>query len=231
MIIGIVNAKGGVGKSAIAVHLAVWLAEAGHRVGFVDADPNESSSDWLAEASPKGEDGTPKIKITRLLTKEEIVDLVPQLQTEADFVVVDGPAGLYETSRAICVMADMVVLPCCPCISDLKATIRAIHVVQAVQEIRQGQPNYIVLPNKIQLHYRLSADLLQTLKQQEINFGDGLSTRQAYAIAAQNGSVVWRLKSSGAREATAELQFFFQKLLSYESPRNPSLNERRASQA
>jgi hypothetical protein len=50
--------------------------------------------------------------------------------------------------------------------------------------------------------------------------GDGLKLRQAYADAAGQGTVVWRLNTQSARDATAEMQYFFQQLLSYES--NPT---------
>ena len=38
MIVAMVNSKGGVGKSTIAVHLAVWWKERGGDVALVDAN-------------------------------------------------------------------------------------------------------------------------------------------------------------------------------------------------
>lgn len=52
MVIVLANSKGGVGKSTLAVHLAVWLYDRGHRVALVDADVQSSSSVWLQEAEP-----------------------------------------------------------------------------------------------------------------------------------------------------------------------------------
>ena len=37
MIFAFTNAKGGVGKSTLSVHLAVWLGEKGEKVALIDA--------------------------------------------------------------------------------------------------------------------------------------------------------------------------------------------------
>ena len=47
MIVALANAKGGVGKSTLAVHLAAWWKERAARVALVDADAQGSSSVWL----------------------------------------------------------------------------------------------------------------------------------------------------------------------------------------
>src|SRR5438105_14597756 len=84
MIIVVANSKGGVGKSTLAVHLAAWLFEQGHSVILADCDMQHSSSDWSMEAMPD-------IRTVRLANPEEILDRLPQLALEADFVVADGP--------------------------------------------------------------------------------------------------------------------------------------------
>ena len=93
-IMALANAKGGVGKSTIATHWAAWFLEKGKTAALVDADTQGSSSEWLQEAAPE-------VKIFRLQSPDEILDQVPRLATEFDKIVVDGPAGLSEVTRAI----------------------------------------------------------------------------------------------------------------------------------
>lgn len=221
MIIGLVNSKGGVGKSTIAVHLAVWLREQGRQLVFVDSDVQGSSSAWLREAAPE-------IKTIRLLTKEDIKDQLPRLALEFEYIVADGPAGLSEVTRTILFFADMAIFPCGPSTLDLRAVIEALEVNKQIQAVRQGLPREIVIPNKLQ-QYKLSKELLETVKGMGMPVGEGLSLRQAYADAAGQGTVVWRLNTESARAATAELQLLFQQLLSYESTPSKHVGSRAAS--
>lgn len=48
-VVGVVNQKGGVGKTTLAVHLAVALARAGKDVLVVDGDPQGNATSWLCD--------------------------------------------------------------------------------------------------------------------------------------------------------------------------------------
>src|SRR5437588_2428422 len=98
MIIAIANSKGGVGKSTLAVHLAAWLHEQGHSVTLADCDTQHSSSEWAKEA-------VPGVASVRLADADEILDKLPGLGQQTDFVVADGPGSNTETSRALLLLA------------------------------------------------------------------------------------------------------------------------------
>ena len=104
MIIVVANSKGGVGKSTLAVHLAAWLYQQGHSVTLADCDTQQSSSEWIREAAPG-------VKAVRLNNPDVILNELPLLRQEADFVVADGPGSQTETSRALLLRADMAIVP------------------------------------------------------------------------------------------------------------------------
>lgn len=201
MIVAVTNSKGGVGKTTLAVHLAAWWQEQGTTSALVDADTQGSSSTWLAEAAPQ----TP---VFRLQTADDILDQVPRLQGDFARVVVDGPAGLSEVTRAILLVCDLALLPCGPSILDLRAVTEAARVVRQAQQIRQGPPQAILVPNKLQARYRLSRELLDTVKSLDIPATAGLRLRQAYADAAGQGTVVWRLGAPGQAAANEIKELF-----------------------
>ena len=209
MIIAQTNSKGGVGKSTLAVHLVVWLKEQGRTVALVDADVQGSSSVWLREAEPQ-------VEVFRLQTPDDVLDQIPRLLAQFDDIVIDGPAGLSEVTRAILLLADLACLPCGPSVLDLRAANDAIRVVRQVRQIRQGPPAVILVPNKLQVRYRLSREFLETARSLEIPTTSGLRLRQAYADSAGQGTVVWRLNTRSGREATDEIQTLFRELSTYD---------------
>ena len=199
------NSKGGVGKTTLAVHLAVWWHEHGRRVVVVDADAQGASSAWLQEAAPA-------IPVRQLRSPDEILDAAPGLALDFDRVVLDGPAGLSEVTRAILLVADRALLPCGPSVLDLRAVHEAVRVVKQAQRIRGGRPLATVVPNKVQLHYRLGREFLDATTALAVPTAAPLSLRQAFADAAGQGTVVWRLGPRGriaAREIKGLLHELF----------------------
>ena len=191
MVYGLTNSKGGVGKTTIAVHLAAWLAGKKRKVIFIDADPQQSASAWI-KALPI------PIPLETLDDPEEIIRRVAKLAADADDIVIDGPAGLSETTRAIMVRADKVFLPCGPSILDFRAASKAVDLLREAQKLtaRNGLPMGALIPNKLQKRGRLSREMLDAVQRLKIPVLAGLSQRQAFADAAGQAKVVSALGAS-----------------------------------
>lgn len=185
MIYALTNSKGGVGKTTIAVHLAAFLVKKKRRVVFIDADPQQSASTWINELKLS-------IQLETIPGAEEIIRQIPQLASETDDIVIDGPAGLSETTRAIMLRADKVFLPCGPSVLDFRAASRSVQLLREAQTQRakKGFPKGALIPNKLQKRGRLTREMLGAVGRLKIPVLAGLSQRQAFADAAGQAKVV-----------------------------------------
>src|SRR5215813_11496385 len=129
MIIVVANSKGGVGKSTLSVHLATWLHEQGHRVILADCDTQHSSSEWSGEAAKD-------VRTVRLDGPDQILDSLPQLGQEAEYVIADGPGSNTETSRALLLRADLAIVPCKASMLEVRALAQATAALRQAQDIR-----------------------------------------------------------------------------------------------
>jgi len=83
----------------------------------------------------------------------------------------------------------------------------------------------VLVPNKLQVKYRLSQELLATAKSLEIRASSGLRLRQAYADAAGQGTVVWRM-GQRTEDAENEIRSLFTELFADELAATKTLNDR-----
>ena len=83
----VTNLKGGTGKTTTSVLLAHALADAGHRVMVVDADPQRSASRW-AELAGWDADRLPVVDMPSKKLHQVIAGIVPP---DVSVVVIDTP--------------------------------------------------------------------------------------------------------------------------------------------
>ncbi len=206
MIIVVANSKGGVGKSTIAVHLAAWLHEQGHRVALADCDTQHSSSDWLQEAIPE-------IKAVRLGSPDQILDELPELARNTDYVVADGPGSNTETSRALLLIADLAVVPCKASMLEVRALKQATLALHHARKIRRNRPRAVIVLSMVGKRYRLTQDMLVAAEALHLPVAKiALTLKQVYADAPGQGVVVWQL-GSRSREASRQIRQLCRELL------------------
>ncbi len=206
MIIVVANSKGGVGKSTIAVHLAAWLHEQGHKVTLADCDTQHSSSDWLQEAEPE-------IKTIRLRGSDEIMEELPELAKDADYVIADGPGSDTDTSRTLLLCADLAVVPCKASMLEVRALKQATLALQHSHRVRRGRPPAVIVLSMVGRRYRLTQDMRNAAAALRLPVAKtALTLRQVYADAPGQGVVVWQL-GARAREASRQIRSLFRELL------------------
>lgn len=206
MIIVVANSKGGVGKSTLSVHLATWLHEQGYRVVFADCDAQHSSSEWMGEAAPE-------VRALKLGSPDAILDSLPGLDQEADFVVADGPGSNTEISRALLLRADLALVPCKASMLEVRSLAQATSVLRQAQEIRGGRPLATIVLSMVGKNYRLTHDMEEAAAALKLpRARTPVILRQVYADAPGQGTVVWHM-GARARDAADEIRRLFREIL------------------
>lgn len=206
MIVVVANSKGGVGKSTLAVHLAAWLREQGHSVTLADCDTQHSSSEWAKEAIPD-------VKAVRLSDADEILDQLPALGQQTDYVVADGPGSNTDISRALLLRADLAVVPCKASMLEVRALAQATKALKHAQNIRKGPPEALIVLSMVGRTYRLTQDMKEAAAALGLRMAKtAITLKQIYADAPGQGAVVWHM-GARAREAAQEMRALFREAL------------------
>lgn len=206
MLIALANTKGGVGKSTLAVHLAVWCFDQGATVAVIDADKQGLCSRWtrLAES---------KIEVSNVGTPDECLSIAQELIQSHDFVIGDCPGGLDDVSRTLLILAGLAVLPITPSILDLWSVKDATTILQYAQKINGGRPGGRIVLNRIKKRERISRELRDAVPSLGLMVCETvIHDRSAYRDAAQQGTVVGRMGKKVFGEAT-EIDRLFRELL------------------
>jgi chromosome partitioning protein len=222
-VVALMNHKGGVGKSLVAVHLAVWLHEQGLRIALIDADGTRQSSRWVKEAEPS-------VAVTTLVHPKKALQTIRETSGEVDFVVVDGAGGDSEINRLILLRSDLALIPCGPNEQDLDATMGEIEVLKGIQDARDGKPEALLIPNKLVPGHRFSRDLLNLDGHGKlIPFTQhNLRLRAPYAEAFPKRTVTWRLPHKYAEPAAKEVILLMEELHGYITNGWPRVDRRQA---
>ena len=200
MIVALLNQKGGVGKTTLALHLAGAWAAQGLRVLVIDADPQGSALDWSEQ---RGREGLPRLFCVLGLARETLHRELSEIARDADHVVVDGPPRVTGIARSALLAADVVLMPATPSPFDGWAS---SEMLRLLGEARIFRPELIA-------RFVLNRCAARTVIAREI--GDALADsnppmlasrigqRVAFADAARTGRLVCELER--ANPAASEI--------------------------
>lgn len=199
--------KGGSGKTTVATNLTVLLASDGRDVLLVDADDQETSTDFTAwrNTNTEGHAGYTAIQLTGDAVRTEI----RRLSAKYDDIVIDTGGRDTTSQRAAMTVSDLYLVPFVPRSFDVWTLERVVKLIEEMRPANPALRAYAFL-NRADQAGNDNAEAGEYLRDATcITFIDtALGARKAFSNAAAEGRGVSELKRKDAK-AEAEIRALY----------------------
>ncbi len=207
MIYVIGGIKGGSGKTTVATNLAVGLVQNGKDVLLVDADDQETATDFSAWRNERtdGNAGYTSVQLTGQAARDEL----KRLASKYEDVVIDTGGRDTTSQRAALSVADVYLVPFNPRSFDVWTLEKVTRLIQEIQTINPSLRAYAFL-NRADPRGSDNDEAAEVLKDADaVQFLETpLGNRKAFSNAAAQGMGVMELQPED-RKATAEFNALF----------------------
>ena len=198
-IIGVIQVKGGAGRSTVSTNLAGELSKLGPTV-LIDCDmPQGTAASWYAVRDQPG-----NLSADTASTHRELIAKVEQHQ-DAAYIVLDGPPRIAELTRAILILSDLCLVPVGASAAEIWATSDLLDLIREANKVTPVKAR--MLWTRHRPNTKLAKDL-SALAAAELGLpalSTSLGMRVAYPQALGEGLTVAELQDASAKAEIASL--------------------------
>ncbi|MCP3672535.1 MAG: AAA family ATPase [Gammaproteobacteria bacterium] len=186
MFIGVINSKGGTGKTNTCRSLGRGLQKRGFKVSMADCDPQRALMEWRAK-----DEHSEQPEVSMINGRMSLLEAAERAQ-EDDFFLVDGLAGNFEITMMIVEAADLVILPVQPSPDDVNDLASMAKLITMNQAVRQNLPVARVLLNGVIRNASLNSVIREAVENEGLALFDSeIVRREAYRQAAAAGGTIY----------------------------------------
>jgi chromosome partitioning protein len=203
MIVALVNQKGGVGKTTLALHLAGQWARQGRKVIVLDGDPQGSALDWSTQ---RAAEGLPRLFGVVGLPRETLHHEAVELAAQIDHLIIDAPPRVAGLLRAALFACDLALVPIQPSPLDGWASAEMLKLIEQARIFRPEIRARFLL-NRYPARTLIARATSEALLDQDPPLlTQHVGQRVIYADAMRTGRLVHELDARGpAAEEIARL--------------------------
>ena len=216
MILTVGGIKGGTGKTTVATNLTIWLSSQGADVLLVDADEQESASDFTAwrDETTGGKPGYTLVQLNGSTVRRQ----VEQLRPKYDHIVIDTGGRDTASQRAALFVSDVYLIPFAPRSYEIWTLGKVLSLMDEIQSSRSTVLRVYSFLNKADARGLDNGEATGVLLENEaLNYVDyPIVNRKAFASAASKGLSVFEMTPTDEK-AVLETQRLFNHILTSES--------------
>jgi chromosome partitioning protein len=195
MIISLVNQKGGVGKTTIAINIGIGMARRNYMVGFLDTDPQGTASQWQSI------EGNMAFEVRRHPSRVSSMDLM-DADRDHGVVLIDTPPAIGEITQSALEVSDLAIVPLAPSVLDIWSSRTTVGMIEEAMKVNPRLKGRLLVSRKIP-RTRLGRDGREAIEALEMEvFETEISQRIVYVESMIAGVSVFQYapKSEASQE-------------------------------